>query len=199
MNHLEASFTGKNSFWRYCLMIVTVFAASNTIGALPLLLTIGTRAVSDPDMLEKMSADPGNLSPLGIDPNLSLLMMLFPFIVSLAVFASLIKPLNGRTLMQIINGTCNFRWKRFFISSLVWLIASAIYLIVNLKVDPSNFSLNNATPTLMLLALVSVIFIPFQAAFEEVIFRGYLMQGFSLLVKNIFFPLIMSSLLFGLM
>ncbi|MDQ1297143.1 MAG: protease family protein, partial [Bacteroidota bacterium] len=63
----------------------------------------------------------------------------------------------------------------------------------------SNFPLNNATPTLMLLALVSVIFIPFQAAFEEVIFRGYLMQGFSLMVKNRFFPLIMSSLLFGLM
>jgi hypothetical protein len=127
------------------------------------------------------------------------MMMLFPFIVSLAVFTFLIKPLNGRTLMQTINGACNFRWKRFFISSLVWLIASTIYLIVVMKRDPSDFSLNNATSTLIILTLISVIFIPFQAAFEELLFRGYLMQGFSLMVKNRFFPLIMSSILFGLM
>jgi len=180
-------------------MIVTVFAASNTIGALPLLISIGSRTTSDPDLLEKISSNPGDLTPLGIDSNLTLLMMLFPFIVSLVVFAFLIKPLNGRTLMQVINGTGKFRWKRFFISAMVWLIASAIYLTVSMKIDPSNFTLNNTTATLFLLALISLIFIPFQAAFEEVIFRGYLMQGFSLQIKNRFFPLFMSSLLFGLM
>jgi hypothetical protein len=41
--------------------------------------------------------------------------------------------------------------------------------------------------------------IPFQAAFEEVLFRGYLMQGFAALVKNRWFPVIMTSVLFGLM
>jgi hypothetical protein len=43
-----------------------------------------------------------------------------------------------------------------------------------------------------------VFLIPFQASFEELIFRGYLMQGFTLLVRNRLFPLIMTSLLFGL-
>ncbi|MCU0473696.1 MAG: CPBP family intramembrane metalloprotease [Bacteroidales bacterium] len=198
MNHLESSFTGKNSLWRYFIMIVTVFTASNTIGALPLLITIGSRTVSDPGMLEKMSANPADLSPLGIDPNLSLLMMLFPFLVSLAVFVILIKPLNGRTLMQIVNGTGNFRCKRFFISSLVWLIVSAIYLVVSLKIDPSNFSLNNISGTLILLVIISVLLIPFQTAFEEIIFRGYMMQGFAVLAKNRWIPLVMTSLLFAL-
>ncbi len=179
-------------------MIVTVFTASNTIGALPLLITIGSRTVSDPGMLEKMSANPADLSPLGIDPNLSLLMMLFPFLVSLAVFVILIKPLNGRTLMQIVNGTGNFRCKRFFISSLVWLIVSAIYLVVSLKIDPSNFSLNNISGTLILLVIISVLLIPFQTAFEEIIFRGYMMQGFAVLAKNRWIPLVMTSLLFAL-
>jgi membrane protease YdiL (CAAX protease family) len=47
--------------------------------------------------------------------------------------------------------------------------------------------------------MISVLFIPFQAAFEEIMFRGYLMQGFATLVKNRWFPLIMTSVLFGLL
>lgn len=199
MNHLESSFTGKNTFWRYLIMIIAVFAASNTIGSIPLIISIGARTVSNPEILEKLSANPTDLSPLGLNPDISLLMLLFPFIVSLVTFILLIRPLNDRTFKQTINGTNKFRWNRFLISALVWLVVSAIYLFVNLKIDPSNFSLNNATSTLLSLALISVLFIPFQAAFEEVIFRGYLMQGFSILLKNRFFPLIMTSVLFGLM
>jgi hypothetical protein len=43
------------------------------------------------------------------------------------------------------------------------------------------------------------LFVPFQAALEEVVFRGYLMQGFALLLKNRWFPLIITSVLFGLL
>ncbi len=50
-----------------------------------------------------------------------------------------------------------------------------------------------------MLSVVSVLFIPFQAAFEEVLFRGYLMQGFAALIKNRWFPVIMTSIFFGLM
>jgi hypothetical protein len=74
-----------------------------------------------------------------------------------------------------------------------------IYLFVYLKADPPNFVLNNTTISLAVLALVSIIFIPFQAAFEEILFRGYLMQGFTVMAKNRWFPLIMTSVLFGLM
>jgi hypothetical protein len=46
---------------------------------------------------------------------------------------------------------------------------------------------------------MAICLIPFQAAFEEVVFRGYLMQGFALTVRNRWFPLLMTSILFGLM
>jgi membrane protease YdiL (CAAX protease family) len=41
--------------------------------------------------------------------------------------------------------------------------------------------------------------IPFQAGFEEILFRGYLMQGLAVLVRKRWFPLIVTSLLFALM
>ena len=72
MNHLESSFTGKNAFWRYLIMIIVVFAATNTIGALPLLLVMGIKAVSDPDIITELATDPSNLAPLGLDQNINL-------------------------------------------------------------------------------------------------------------------------------
>jgi membrane protease YdiL (CAAX protease family) len=125
--------------------------------------------------------------------------MLFPFVAGLIAFILLIKPLNGRTLYQTINGTGKIRWRRFFISAFVWTILSGLYLVVYLKIDPANFSLNNKTITLIYLSAISLLLIPFQAVFEEVLFRGYLMQGFAALAGNRWFPLIMTSVLFGLM
>ena len=73
----------------------------------------------------------------------------------------------------------------------VWygLILSAVYFFIYLKLDPSNFSLKNTSETLIPLILISLFFIPFQAAFEEVLFRGYLMQGFAVILRNRWFPL----------
>jgi hypothetical protein len=119
--------------------------------------------------------------------------------VALAAFVLLIKPLNGRSFLQVINGGKPFRWNRFLIAALIWTIVAGIYLFGYLKLDPDNFTRNTDISKLGMLIVVSVLFIPFQAGFEEVLFRGYLMQGFSMIIKNRFFPLIMTSLLFGLM
>lgn len=199
MNHLESSFAGKNSPWRYVVMFVAVLVVSNTIGAIPLLIAYMMKAAGDPGIVSEMAANPNDLGALGLDPNLGLFMMLFPFMVGLMTFALLVKPLNNRSFKVTINGTGTFRWGRFSVSGLVWLVISAIYLLIYLKIDPENFTLQNSSPTLIILIVISIIFVPFQAAFEEVLFRGYLMQGFAVLTRNRWFPLVMSSILFGLM
>lgn len=180
-------------------MIAVIFIVTNTIGALPLLISIGTKAVSNPEVLSSLSSNPNDISVLGLEPNLGLIMMLFPFVTGLVAFVLLVKPLNNRTFKVTINGTGRIRWNHFFISALIWLILSSLYLYFYLKLDPSNFILNNTTKSIILLSLVSVLFIPFQATFEEVIFRGYLMQGFAAVLRNRWFPLLMTSVLFGLL
>lgn len=180
-------------------MFAVVLIVSNTIGAIPLLIAVFKKSASNPAVYSQLSANPNDLSILGVSPNIGFIMMLFPFMMGLLAFIILVKPLNRRTARVTINGTGKIRWKRFFISAAVWLILSALYLFFYLKIDPANFSLNNKTASLLILSLVSVLFIPFQSAFEEMLFRGYLMQGFAALVKNRWFPLIMTSLLFGLM
>jgi len=180
-------------------MFAVILIVSNTIGAVPLLLAMFLKLGNNPAVFAQFAANPNDYSIIGFSPNIGFLVMLFPFIAGLIAFILLVKPLNNRTLRMTINGTGKIRWNRFFISAAVWLILSALYLFFYVKIDPSNFAINNKTDSLILLIVISVCFIPFQAAFEEVLFRGYLMQGFSALVKNRFFPLIMTSILFGLM
>jgi uncharacterized protein len=199
MNHLESIFKGKNSFWRYLLMIAVVFIVANTIGALPILAGLLVKSLSDPEIFSLFAANPNDYSVMGFSMNLMLVMMLFPFIAGLAAFVLLVKPLHFRTVKTVINGTSKIRWNRFFISFFIWTGLSALYFFFYLKLDPQNFSLNNKNISVITLAVISLSLIPFQAAFEEILFRGYLMQGFTALVRNRWFPLIMTSLLFAIM
>ncbi len=199
MNHLEASFTGKNSLWRYVVLIMVVFIASNAVGSLPFLIVHAMASAADPEAFSKISSDSGSLSLPGVDENLMFVLMMFPFIAGLAAFALLIKPFHLRTFISAVNGTGNIRWKRFFTGAFVWMVLMIIYLVIYQRFDPGNFTVNNKTASLIVLSLLSFLLIPFQAAFEEVIFRGYLMQGFAVLFRNRVFPLLATSVIFALM
>ena len=199
MNHLESSFIGRNDWWRYIIALVAVFALTNTIGALPLLISMGISAAGDPTILEKLAENPNDLSVLGIDPIVYLVEMIFPFIIGLIAFVLILHPLNQKRLIHVVVGTGSFRWKRLAVSAVIWTLFSAIYLFASVKLDPSNYSLHNTSKTLIPLIIISVLLIPFQAAWEEIIFRGYLMQGFTVLMKNRWAPVILTSLLFALM
>jgi uncharacterized protein len=199
MKHLQASFSGKNEFWRYILMILVVLVAANTVGAIPLYVALIINTIRNPEAIRELTRNPNDLSVLGFSQNMGLVVQLIPFLAVLVIFIFIVKPLNQRSIGTVINGNVPFRWNRLLVSAAVWLTMSAIYLIANMKVDPSNFSLNNKSLSLIPLILISLTMIPFQAAFEEILFRGYLMQGFTALAKNAFIPLVSTALLFGLM
>jgi len=199
MKHLEYSFTGKNNLWRYFVLMVLIFTATNTIGSLPISVISLIKSASDPDVLSKIASDLNYLTNLGIDGNTMLMLVLFPFIVGLATYIFLIKPMHSKVFMNTITGNGSIRWKRVVISGVVWMILMAVYLFVYIGIDPSNFSVNNNSSSLFILALISFLLIPFQAAFEEVIFRGYLMQAFTLMLPYRLFPVLATSILFALM
>jgi membrane protease YdiL (CAAX protease family) len=195
MEHLRNSFIGKNHFWRYLIMIAVIFLTTNTIGAIPLLITGIVKSVSDPNILTGGDF----LSNLDVSQNFMFALMLFPFIAGLATYALLIKPLHGRSFLQTITGKSSFRWKHFCISGGLWMILMGVTLFVYIGFDPDNFTINNISSSLIPLILLSFLLIPFQAAFEEVIFRGYLMQGFTALFPLRIFALLATAVLFALM
>lgn len=195
----ESALTGKNAFWRYFLMFILVFALTNTLGALPLVIVIVLKGIANPEMLDASTENLMDLSAYGIDENTGLVLMIFPFLVGLLTLIIFMKPLHGRTFKSLFNGGGSIRWKRFFSAALLWLILMGIYLYFSIQNDPDNFSLNNTSSTLVWLVIISLFLIPLQTTFEELLFRGYLMQGAGAWFRNKWMPLLITSLFFGLM
>lgn len=193
---ISSAFKGKNSFWRYAVLSVTPFLVSNFIGAIPLLVLMIVNAT--PETIATSGGMP-DFSAMGVNLNLVFVLMIFPFLLALLTFILMMKPIHHRNFKTVINGGRPIRWGRIFTSAIVWLAISGLYLSLTIKEDPSNFVINNTSNSLIILAVLAVILIPFQAAFEEVIFRGYLIQGFAILTKNRWMPILITSILFGLM
>ena len=194
---MTAPFRGKNAFWRYFLGVIIPFLASNILGAIPLLIVMLSHA-SDGTGIPQKGGMP-DFEMMGIDLNVGFALTVFPFLLAFLSIIFLVKPLHGREFSTVMNGGRKVRWGRIMVSAMVWIIISGLWLLYSVKSDPGNFSLNNTTRTLLILAVLSVVLIPFQAAFEEILFRGYLMQGFAVLFRNRWVPIIVTSVLFGLM
>lgn len=199
MKHLEAALAGKNQLWRYVVVLMLVLVAANTVGSVPMIFFYLKAYIADPSVAGKLAEHPSNLTVLGVSPLTGLVLMLFPFIAVTAAFWLLVGPFHGRTPMQTINGGNKFRWGRLIAGASVWLACSALYLFLYLRAEPDNFILRNTSQTLIPLIIISIILIPFQAGSEELLMRGYLMQGFYGIIPKKWFPLLITSLIFALL
>lgn len=195
----KVAFQGKNHFWRYLVVFVVAFLAANTIGAIPLGVMIAIAVARNPEVIAGTGANMMDFSIYGIDPNVGLILIVFSFAVGLIVTLLLIKPFHGRSYKSVFNGVSAIRWRRIFTGFGIWFAIMALYLAVSVGLDPSNFSLNNTSWSLLGLIIVSLLMLPFQATFEEVLFRGYLMQGIGVWTRSRITALIVTALLFGLM
>ncbi|NPA37035.1 MAG: CPBP family intramembrane metalloprotease [Chlorobi bacterium] len=199
MNHLECAFKGKNNWWRYLVMFFIVFFAANTFGALPFFIYAAYKVGVSGAGFSAESFDIQSLSSMGVDKNVMLLLLMLPFVVSLITFIILIKPLNGRTFYEVVNGTSGIRWNRFVSGFISWGIIMALYLAFDYFMHPENFEIEFSVERFIPLVLISVILIPVQTSFEETMFRGYLTQGVAVWTRNRIAALVIPAFLFGLM
>lgn len=196
MNHLKRAFDGQNQLWKYIVTVLIGFIAANFIGALPLLIVM----MSKLDQGYSVNSDNFlDLSAYGIDLNIGLMLMLVPFIIGLIVLVILCKRLHKRSLSEVINGTKKIRWNRFFYAMGMWALLLAVTLSVEYLVSPQDFKFQFEPTRFLISAIIILIFIPFQTTFEEVLFRGYLMQGFAFWSKNRWVAIIFTAVIFGLL
>jgi uncharacterized protein len=193
---ISSAIKGENRWWRYIFMSIAPFLASNTVGFIPYFIVWAIYSYNGKLVSSGSAPD---FTASGISLNFSFVLMLFPFMMALLAFILLMKPIHNRKFGTVINGGIPIRWKRVFTSALVWIVLSSLYLYTSIKQHPSEFLINNTTGSLFVIAFLAILMIPFQAAFEEILFRGYLMQGFAILTKNRWMPILITSLLFGLM
>ena len=96
-----------------------------------------------------------------------------------------VRRLHKKSLTQAITGRASFDWSRFLYAAVIGLCVIilttlAYRFIIGIEVTFQSLNLWVYLP----FVLIALVLTPIQASFEEVLFRGYIMQGLSLLTRN---------------
>ena len=191
---LENAVTPENKFWKYIVGSVVIIAAS-FIGQIPFMIAIAFKSFSSG---KPFPTDEKSLLSF-LNPNLSLFLLMLSFVFAFLAIYLVIKYLHKQTFLSVTTSRSKMDWKRFFFSFSIWGIFTIASTVIMYYANPEGFEINFKPIPFAILAVIAIILIPIQTSTEEYIFRGYLMQGFANLAKNKWFPLVMTSVIFGTM
>ncbi|NBL64159.1 CPBP family intramembrane metalloprotease [Flavobacterium sp. NST-5] len=181
-----------NGFWKYIVGSIIVIVASG-IGQVPFMIAVFAKAMAEG---ETITNDTSKLMKI-LDPNLTLFLLMLSFVVALATLFLVVKHLHKQKILEVTTARPKVDWGRVFFSFGIWAIFSAVSVVAYYFITPEKFVLNFQPVPFLILFVIATLLIPVQTSTEEYIFRGYLMQGFALLAKNKWFPLVMTSVIFG--
>ena len=192
MRYLEQTKTENKRFVDY-LKGSLIFVFFHIIGQIPLSLYI----ISQSDIVEGFHNQQDLFTNLPL--NLTLFLVLLPFAVVLPFVYLVVTRLNNQSILSLITARNQVDYKKIFFSFMLWGSVSALMVFFDYSMGPEDFIWNFKPLTFLILFLISIVMIPLQTTLEEIIFRGYLLQGFGLLFKNRWMPLLTTSILFGLL
>ena len=196
MDFIQKGFSGQNNTWRYVLTITLVFIGIQ-LASIP--LAIAAFFQVDGDMQHFIKAAETTFMEIGMNSSLFLFLMIFTFIVALLILYLCVKYIHKKKFVSIVTSRVKIDWKRVFYAFILWGSISVISIFVGMYLTPEDYIWNFKPMPFFTLLIVSFLFLHFQTSAEELIFRGYLMQGLGTLVRNRWFPLIATSVIFGLM
>ena len=191
---VEQGVNRENKFWKYIVGSLLIILAS-TVGQIPLLIAIVVKVFSEGKSMPTSGEDLMKV----VDNNLSLFLVLLSFAVAMVGFYFVITLFHKQTFLSVTTSRKKVDWKRILFSFTLWSIFTIVSTVYSYYSSPENFVINFQLIPFVILFFISIVFIPIQTSTEEYVFRGYLMQGFANLSKNKWFPLLMTSVIFGTM
>lgn len=196
MNFIQQAYKGQNQWYLYLLVIFIVLLGWQFIGVIPLAITAILHSENTSEFLR--AADDSFMS-LGINKNLFLFMMVVMFAFGLVSLFLGTKYIHKRAIKTVITSRNKIDWNRFWFGFLVWGVISVVVVSSDILLSPENYTWNFKPLPFFTLVVVSFLFLPIQTSFEELLFRGYFMQGLGTWFKNRWVPLIVTSVAFGLL
>ncbi len=185
MNYIQQAYKGQRELWMFILTTILVAGI--------FILNFVFYLVSDPSDL-----DAAYELMKQIPANISLIINLAPFAILLGLLFVMVKFVHQRSILSLTTARPKVDYKRVLFSFLMICTFTLVTFFIGYYMDSSELIFQFDAGKFALLFLISIILFPFQIGLEEYLFRGYLMQHVGILVKNKWFPLIFTSILFGI-
>jgi len=189
---IEQGVTPQNKFWKYIVGFILIILAS-AIGEVPLVLGVMAKSMMDGNGIPTDNATIMRT----LDSNLTLFLIMLSFVFAIAGVYLVVKYLHRQQLKEIVTSRPTIDWKRVFFSFMIWTLFTIVSTAIMYFTNPENFIVEFDPIPFLILFVIAVTMIPIQTSWEELVFRGYLMQGFGNLALNRWFPLLMTSVIFG--
>lgn len=193
--YIKQVFAFENHWWRYLIGVFIIFIFWQFFGAIPLMLA----AFINTEGLDEF-AKAAETSFMGImDANLFLFLAILTFVSGLIGLVITIKFIHNQSFRSLTTARKKIDWKRVSFSFSLVAVINIVFFIIGYIMEPDVLQFNFKAVPFLILALISIFMLPLQTSFEEYFFRGYLMQGLGVVFKNRWFPLIFTSVCFGLL
>ena len=122
-----------------------------------------------------------------------------PFVFGLATTLFTIKYIHERRIFSVINPESKINYKKILFGAGLWFALQVIFEVIAYTLEPSNYEWTFDAMRFFPVLIVVLLLIPLQTSFEEVLFRGYLMQGLGLAFRYPWIALVFTSAIFGAM
>ncbi|MDP1553180.1 MAG: type II CAAX endopeptidase family protein [Methanobacteriaceae archaeon] len=191
---LDNAKLGKNNWWRYLITIIlSLLIASVVAGALlGVFIVIGI-------LIFKQSFNVDLIYQLLEEPIFLIFLVGLSFSISFIFLYLCTSILHKKEFISLINTKNKVRWNRIAKGAGAWLFIIAAFDLLSYFIGPTGFKISFNFQKFWILVILALIAFPIQASFEEVFFRGYLMQGISLIFKKPVWVLLISALTFSLL
>lgn len=184
--YIEQGYRGQLGLWKY-LVIPTGFIGIIIINYIAVLNTPQSTEEIMQVMVDKIGS------------NLVLITMLLPLAIALFILLVWVKLIHQQSITSLTTSRKKIDWKRILFSFVLWGAITAFFVVLDYYLNPENYIWNFDLVPFLFLVVIAILLVPLQTSFEEYLFRGYMMQGIGIFAKNRWVPLVVTSVLFGLM
>jgi len=161
--YLDLVYLGKNDAWRYALGAFTIAFSWLGVGYLPYV---------------------GLMDVLAARPVLEFVAVNFSILMMLAGLAVVVRWVHGRSLRSLITPAPRLDWARVGRGAALWALFAALIAALENLLYPGRYYLSFDPPRFFPFAAAAMLLTPIQCAAEELLFRGYVMQGLWLLTRR---------------
>ena len=192
ISFLDNAIQGKNNIGSYILTIGITFIGG-TFASISLLILIM--------VLYFLS-----LGLVSYDTHMNILndpfMMLILVGISYGIFSLLfylcVRFIHKKHFISLINTGKKIKLRRILKGACLWAGIMGFFTVLSFIYQGGSLAFKFDFGPFVVLLFLSILIFPLQASFEEIFFRGYLMQAIGLITKKPVVPLIITTLIFGL-